>query len=499
MPRRTLLSFVGHRDPFAHDALDDGRHKGPVLTLIDERHFDRVILLGRPQRHEQVVRTQLALRELHPKLIVEVREIALSDSTYHPEIFAELRPVLQQIRQAAPDDDYAISLLAGTPEIHACWVLIHAAGEFPARLINYRRTVHNGMAGPRALRDLDWSQPLAAIRPETLTLLAGRRDRHDDSELQDPASTVPRHYFARFSLEQAVFVSRHQTPILIQGEPGTQKHYMAALIHQLSTRNCGPLLIFNSATVPDQLFEFVLFGEPGDEGNGKLGLAEAGTLVLLKIQQVPPAVLGRLFKALDDGYYYNGRSRTPVKVNVRLIGTTDRDLEEDVRRNRFPADVWRRLQASLIRLPALRERPGDITLLAHDELDRLNRTLTRPKRFSAAALARLESHTWPSNLSELRRVIEQAAVNAEQSTINAADINLDLSVSLANIFSGTAPRIRPGFSLTDYLRSVKHELIRSTLAKAGNNQSETARLLGLTPQAISKHLGETAGRSKRGA
>ncbi len=499
MKRKTLLTFVSHRDPLDNDAYDDGPVKGPVLTLLDERKFDRVILFSRPHRHEQVARTQRTLRELHPKLVVEVREITLSDSTYHPEIFAALRETLQKIRQAAPEDDYAISLLAGTPEIHACWVLIHAAGEFPARLINYRRSVHNGLAGPRALRELDWSQPLAAIRPETLTLLAGRRDRHDDTELQDPASTVPRHYFARHTLEQAVFVSRHQTPVLIQGEPGTQKHYMAALIHQLSTRHSGPLLIFNCATVPGQLFESVLFGEPGDESNSKLGLAEAGTLVLLKIQLVPSAVLGRLVKALDDGYYYNGRSRTPVKVNVRLMGSTDRDLEEEVRRNRFPADVWRRLQASLIRLPALRERPGDITLLAHDELERLNRTLTRPKRFSPAALARLESHTWPSNLSELRRVIEQAAVNAEQSAINAADINLDLSVNLANTFTGTAPRIRPGFSLGDYLRSLKHELIRSTLAKTGNNQSEAARLLGLTPQAISKHLGETAGRGRRGS
>lgn len=497
MPRKTLLTFVSYRDPFTHDAHDDGRHQGPVLAVLNERKFDRVILFSRPHREEQLRRTQRALRELHPKILIEIREVALADSTHHPEILSGLRETLRKIQQQDPHDDYTISLLAGTPEIHACWILIHAAGEFPARLVNYRRSVHNGLAGPRSLRELGWSQPLAAIQPETLTLLAGRRDRHDDSDPHDPTNTVPRHYFAQRSLDQAVFLSRHHTPVVIHGEPGTQKHYMAALIHQLSIRHEGPLVMFNCGTVPDQLFESALFGEPGEEEASKLAQAEGGTLVLLKIQQVPGVVLVRLLKALDDGYYYNGKSRTPIRVNVRLMGTTDRDLDEEVRLGRFPFEAWRRLQANPMRLPSLRERPGDSLLLAHDELARLNRTLPRPKRFAPAALARLESHTWPSNVSELRRVIEQAVLNAEQATIHSGDIDLDLAVSLANVFTATTPRIRAGFSLPDYLRTVKLQLVRSALSKTGNNQSEAARLLGVTPQAVSKYLAEMPGRRER--
>ena len=487
MSRRTLVSFVGLRDPFYHDVHDDGPMKGPLLTVLDERRYDRVILLGRTHRQDQLDRTSAALRTLHPKLPVEVRMLHLSDSTYHPKILSELRRVLSQLRRDTPKDDYSISLLSGPAEIHACWVLLAASGEFPARLLNLRRTVHNGIAGPRALRELDWSEPLAAITPETLGLLAGRRERNDDSELQDPAMTVPRHYFARRTLEQAVVLSRHTAPLLITGEPGTQKHYLAALVHRLSNRNSGPLIIFNCATLPAALFESVLFGEPGEEGSGKLDQAEGGTLVLLKLQQVPGDLLVRLLKALDDGYHYDTRSRVPRRHNVRLIGTTDRDLGEEVRLNRFPADVWQRLQACLLRVPALRERPGDITLIAQDELDRRNRSLPRPRRFSASALARLGSHTWPSNVSELRRVIDQAVLNAEQPTIQAADIDLDLGVNLANVFAASAPRIRHGFSLEDYLRNVKHEIVRSALKKTGDNQSEAARLLGVTPQAVSKY------------
>ncbi|MFO1449616.1 MAG: RNA repair transcriptional activator RtcR family protein [Opitutaceae bacterium] len=487
MSRRTLVTFVGLRDPYYHDAHDDGRQKGPVLTVLDERRYDRVVLLGRPHRQEQLDRTCAALKSLHPKLSVEVRSLPLSDSTYHPEILSELRRVLSQLLRDTPKDDFSISLLSGTPEIHACWVLIAVSGEFPARLLNVQRTVHNGIAGPRALRELDWSEPLAAITPETLGLLAGRRERNDDSELQDPAITVPRHTFARRTLEQAVGLSRHTAPLLITGEPGTQKHYLAALVHRLSNRNSGPLIIFNCATLPATLFESVLFGEPGDEGSGKLDQAEGGTLVLLKLQQVPGELLARLLKALEDGYHYDSRSRVPRRINVRLIGTTDRDLEEEVRHSRFPADVWQRLQSSLLRVPPLRERAADITPLAQDELDRLNRRLPRPRRFSAGALAKLGSHTWPSNVSELRRVIDQAVLNAEQPTIQASDIDLDLGVNLANVFSASAPRIRHGFSLEDYLRNVKHEIVRSALKKTGDNQSEAARLLGVTPQAVSKY------------
>jgi DNA-binding NtrC family response regulator len=261
---------------------------------------------------------------------------------------------------------------------------------------------------------------------------------------------------------------------------------MAALIHQLGNRQAGPLVIVNCATLPENIFEAALFGEPEDSDAGKLRQADGGTLVLLKIQHVPAPVLIRLFKAADDGHYYHGRGSTLVKVSARLIGTTDRDLADEVRHGRFPAEVWRRLQASTVRLLPLRERPGDAALLAREELERLNRTLPRPKRFSAAALAKLESHAWPSNVSELRRVIEHAIVNSEQPTIQPGDIDLDLSVNMANVFATPTPRIREGFSIEDYLREVKHELVRSALKKTRGNQSQAARLLGVTPQAISK-------------
>jgi transcriptional regulator with AAA-type ATPase domain len=488
MPRTTLLTFASQRDPHYTERHEDGRMKGPVLTVLDERKFDRVVLFSRPHRRDQAERTRAVLRERQPRLEVELCELPISDSTHHPEILAALRPALARLRRARPDDEYVISLLAGTPEIHACWVLLVVAGEFPARLINVRRTVHDGLAGPRVLRELDWSEPLAAINPETLALLSIRRDRWDDPELQARASSVPRHYFGRASIEQAVQLSRHATPLLIHGEAGTQKQHFGALVHQLGPRASGPLVVFNGAAVPEPLMESAFFGEAGDEASGKLRQADGGTLLLIKIQHVPPAVLARVLKVIEDGYFYGPHSRTPVRVNVRFIGTTDRDLEDEVRHGRFPAELWRRLQSSMVRLPPLRERAGDITILARDELERLNRTLPRPRRFAPAALAKLESHTWPSNISELRRVIEQAVVNTEQSVLQADDIDLDLSLNLANVFPSTVPRIREGFSLEQHLRSLKHEFVRSVLRKTGGNQSQAARLLGVTPQAVSKML-----------
>ncbi len=482
----TLLSFVGLKDPFHYESSDDGRIKGPLLTILDERRFQRVILFGRPHRQDNLTRTLQAVRELHPQVAVESRELAIADSTSHSDILTALRPALAKIRRAHPDDDYWVSLLSATPESHACWVLLVASGELSARLLNFRRTVHNHLAGPRLLRELDWSAAMPAVTPETLALLTPRRDRWDDPEQQASAANVPRHYFVRHSIEQAVQLSRHATPLLIHGEPGTQKQLMAGLVHQFGNRAGGPLVIVNCATVPLALFEVALFGEENDERGGKVREADGGTLVLIKVQHVPAPVLLRLFKAVDDGYYYRAKRSVPIRANVRLIGTTDRDLETEVQLDRFPAEIWRRLQASMVRLPPLRQRPRDITILARDELERLNRTLPRPKRFSASALAKLESHPWPSNIAELRRAVEHAVISAEAPVIESEHIDLDLSVNLANVFGHAVPRIREGFSLENYLRTLKYELVRSALRKTRGNQTQAAALLGITPQAVSK-------------
>jgi len=489
MPRQTLVTFTGAHDPWYREPHEDGWQRGPVLSVLAQRTYDHVVLLGRPHRQEELARTHQAVRERHPRVGVEVRALELADTTHHAEILAQLRPQLGALREARPADQFTVSLLSCPPEVHACLVLIVAAGEFPARLLNLRRTVHGGFAGPTQLRTLDWSEPLARLDPAKLAQLAARRDRWDDAEQQGPGSLVPRHHFTVRSVEQALHLCRHDTPLLIRGEPGCQKQLYAALLHQLGPRQHGPLIIFNCATLPAALFEAVLFGEEGRAADGKLQQAATGTLVLIKCQHIPAATLERLLQAAAEGHHYAaGRERQPVRVDCRLILTTDRDLDAEVRQGRFSAEAWRQLKLNTVTLPPLRDHPADIALLAHDELERLNRTLPRPKRFSTAALAKLESHSWPSNISELRRVVEHAVVASDQPTIQAADIALDLALNMANVFNPAAPRIRAGFSLEDYLRSVKYDLVRSVLRKTANNQSEAARLLGVTPQAVSQYL-----------
>ncbi len=488
MSRPILVTFVGSNDPYYTEGHEDGRLKGPVLSVLDARVFARVVLLSRSHRHEEAERTRSAIARLHPKLPVAARAIELADSTQHAEILGQLRPLFSDLVREADGQTLHISLLSCPPEVHACLVLIVTAGEVPARLLNFRRTVHDGLAGARQLRELDWSKPLARLTPETLALLGTKRDRWDDAELQAPDHAAPRHYFTPRTMEQAVHLSRHGAPLLVQGEPGTQKQIFAALLHQLGPRHDRPLIIFNCAAVAGAIFEAVLFGEESREAEGKLRQADGGTLVLIKCQHLPAEVMLALLKAADAGHYYVGRSRSPVRMSCRLIFTSDRDLEAEVRLARFPAEAWERLKLNAVTLPPLREHAADIALLAHDELDRLNRTLPRPRRFSSGALAKLESHSWPSNISELRRVVEHAVVQAEGSTIQETDIALDLGLNMANVITVSPPRIRQGFSLEDYLRAVKFDLVRAVLRKTGGNQSEAARLLGVTPQAVSKYV-----------
>jgi DNA-binding NtrC family response regulator len=339
------------------------------------------------------------------------------------------------------------------------------------------------------LREVRWRDSSAMLDTGTQALLSDQRSGLYEEAAIIQAGQSSERIFTPRSMEAAALLAKTNVPVLIQAEPGTQKTLFAGLLHQLSRRD-GPLVIFNCGTVPPDLAAVALFGEaePGGRVPGKLQLAEGGTLVLMKFQKLAEDLQLALLRAAEDGEITPVRSKVSERFNVRICVTTDLDLANEVTCGRMNAEVFRRLRAGLVRLPTLRERSHDLPHLIRDELERANRRQPRPKRLSAAALTVLESHHWPSNLSELRRVIEQAFVNSDASTIEPEDIEFDLSTNLDNHFNLAPPRIRKGFSIENYLRNVKHELVQIALRKSHGNQSEAARMLGVTPQAVNKFL-----------
>jgi transcriptional regulator of acetoin/glycerol metabolism len=480
MPHSTLLVAASGQDPNFLDVREDAACPGPILTALAERRFDRVVIFWRPQRREQAERTAAIIAERHPRVTAELQALELNDPHHHPEVWAKLRAAVRRARARAPQDVYALLLTSDTPEIHACGVLLVLSGELTARLLNFRRG---------ALREVRWRDPSAMLDPSMQALLSDQRSGLYQEAAIVQAGQASERIFTPRSMETAALLAKTIAPVLIQSEPGTQKTLFAGMLHQLSQRD-GPLVIFNCGTVPPELAAVALFGEAEPEGRipGKLQLAEGGTLVLMKFQKLAEELQLAILRAAEDGEFTPVHSRVSERFHARICVTTDLDLANEVTCGRMNPEVFRRLRIGLVRLPPLRERSHDLPHLIRDEMERANRRQPRPKRLSAAALTKLESHHWPSNLSELRRVIERAFLNSDRSTVEPEDIEFDLSTNLDNHFTPAAPRIRRGFSIEEYLRGVKHELVRIALRKSHGNQSEAARMLGVTPQAVNKFL-----------
>jgi len=226
--------------------------------------------------------------------------------------------------------------------------------------------------------------------------------------------------------------ARCDATVLICGESGTGKEIFARSIHYLSSRAGRPFVPVNCGALPENLVESEIFGHKRGAFTGaafdQVGLireAEGGTLFLDEIDCLTPQAQVKLLRFLQDGEYRSVGSRKILHANVRVIAATNADLNSIVRSGKFREDLFYRLNVLPLTLPPLRERAGDIVLLAYDFLEKQAAiTQTRPKILSLAALYRLLSHSWPGNVRELQNVLLRAIVLSDHEMIEASDINL---------------------------------------------------------------------------
>jgi len=225
-------------------------------------------------------------------------------------------------------------------------------------------------------------------------------------------------------------VAASEVTVMITGESGTGKEVVARSVWQHSLRSAHPFLAVNCAAIPDNLIESELFGhEKGSftgatqQRVGKFEQADGGTLFLDEIGDMALPTQTKILRALQEGEIQRVGGSGTIKVNVRLLAATNKDLEAMVKEGDFREDLYYRLNVMRISIPALRERRGDIPDLVDFILQRMRRARkTRVERISEEALARLVAHTWPGNVRELENVIQRSAVVAQGETILAKDL-----------------------------------------------------------------------------
>ncbi|MDX2153690.1 MAG: sigma-54 dependent transcriptional regulator [Bryobacteraceae bacterium] len=279
-------------------------------------------------------------------------------------------------------------------------------------------------------------------------------------------------------------VAQSKATVLITGESGVGKEWIARALHHLSARCARPWVDVNCGALPEHLVESELFGyEKGafsgaaTTKQGLFELAGTGTLFLDEIGELDPRMQVKLLRVLDGVPYYRLGGTRKVTADVRIVAATNQSLEEATRNGRFRKDLFYRLNQLRLRIPPLRERGDDIEALALYFLEQQAPSAT----LSAAALQALRAYDWPGNVRELRGVVTKAALLADDGVIGPAHLD----------WGDTAPpyaNAHPPFLSGMNLEEMERALIMNGLAAAGGNQTKAAAMLGISSRTIARKL-----------
>jgi DNA-binding NtrC family response regulator len=284
-------------------------------------------------------------------------------------------------------------------------------------------------------------------------------------------------------------VAQTEATVLLLGESGTGKELFARAVHHLSTRRDKPFVAINCAAIPETLIENELFGHErgaftgaGERRQGKFELASGGTVFLDEIGELPLNVQGKLLRAIEEKMVDRIGGRSPIPVDVRVVAATNRDLRSASEAGEFRRDLFFRLAVFPIEIPPLRERAGDIELLARHFAAQLGReTRGREAALSEASINALRAHQWPGNVRELENAIERACILADSTMLEPHDLGLGVSdrdapgawsaLDLSGTLSEAAERA---------VSLVERRKIKEALVAAGGNKTRAAEALGVS-------------------
>jgi two-component system response regulator HydG len=378
-------------------------------------------------------------------------------------------------------DGLAILREARRGDGHARVILMTAFGSLETAISAMREGAYDYLTKPFKLEEVT----LAVERA-----LEDQRLREENRRLKTQVEQrlSVENILGRSAAMQAVFeqiraVSASDASVLLLGESGTGKELVAHAIHHESARRDGPFVAVNCAAIPETLLESELFGHEKGAFTGadrkRRGLfveASGGTLFLDEVGDIPLGLQVKLLRVLQDRVVRPVGGSQEIRLDLRVISATHRDLAALVSDGKFRDDLYYRLAVIPIRLPSLRERPDDIMLLAHRFLDRAAEAIgKRLDGFDAEASAWLLRHRWPGNVRELENVVERAATLARGDRVTLADLGIQFTADSA---WGSGPR--------PTLAEVENQYIRRVLDEAKGDKVAAARILGISVRTLQR-------------
>ena len=345
------------------------------------------------------------------------------------------------------------------------------------------------------------------LKPFEPDVLLAHIDRYA-APVVAPTDMVAEDARTRQVLGLASRVAKSEATVLLTGESGTGKEVFARYIHQQSARAGKPFIAINCAAIPDNLLEATLFGyEKGaftgatTAQAGKFEQADGGTLLLDEISEMPLSLQAKLLRVLQEREVERVGGKKPVPLDIRVLATSNRDMESEARAGRFREDLYYRLNVFPIAIPSLRERPGDIVPLARHFLAACAKAQGRALKLGESAAAILAGHDWPGNVRELENTMQRAAILAPGDTVEAEHIVLGsqrvaprpvsepapvaAAAAPASAANDAPPSATPDAPLkVKSVRDMERDLILETLAAVGGSRKKAIEKLGISERTL---------------
>lgn len=478
-----LVSWIGHADLKAAQG-DPGAGLGPIAQAVAFKPFARIVLLSdAPADRTQGYRDWLQART---EAVLELCPVTLSSPTHFGEIYQAARQVLRELI-VDPAPALTIHLSPGTPAMAAVWIIL-AKTRFPAELI--QSSAAHGVEVANVPFDLaaEFLPDLLQQADRRLSALSAGAPpvRAEFSQILHRSAVMQR------LLQRAAKVALRSVPVLIEGKSGTGKELLARAIHAASPRWDQPFVAVNCGAIPAELVESELFGhEKGAftgavrERKGVFETASGGTLFLDEIGELPLIAQVKLLRVVQDQMVTRVGSTQPVAVKARIIAATNRSLVTEMQEGRFREDLFYRLAVAMLKLPPLREREGDLSLLIDRLLEQVNQEGEEDpgyhhKELSPGARNLLLTYHWPGNVRELLNTLHRTALWSEGATITQDDVQEALLLFPTSRGGDLLEQpLGSGFNLGELLAKVARHYLQRAVVEAQGNKTRAADLVGL--------------------
>jgi len=480
-------SYINARTP---------RDSGPVMRLVRQEEskdrYDAALVLSIPSGAE---RSTALLNDLKPFVKhVELRVVDVDDPSDHAQLFHGLAGIAQDLKCFYPIEewDFDVLLSAGTPQAQTIWVVMIQAGILHARMLQVIPSAFVPHPHPKAIRevhfDIEGFPEIRALRDEVQRLRTAVKLKAGNIIGQsEPVKEM---------LARIARVAASDAPVVIVGETGTGKELVAKAIHENSSRAKGPFIAENCGAFAEGVLASELFGHEagaftgaGKRRRGLFEQAHGGTLFLDEVGEMSLRVQAHLLRVLQEGSLRPVGGESQVRVDVRVIAATHRNLADMVSQETFRKDLYYRLKGAWLEAPPLRKRREDLFLLIDHFLAETNSQSLRLTNKAKQALGR---YHWPGNVRELRSEVTRWSVFCDR-RVDLKDLAPEIiaafqgeDVSAPGQLETVSPGIRP---LAEIVASVEKTAIAEALDFHGGNLSRTARALNIDRNTLKRKIG----------